>query len=132
MFHLHYRSCLATGLSIHINFDSLISSTTRKICILYLIPYSYYVEISFSPISPSALIVYHTNFLSCVNDYIEDNMATYWRKFIPPNISAIQSIWGWRNFCQANIFTYTIQHKTDNYNMLKAHPILEANIQHSS
>ena len=49
---------------------------------------------------------YHANFLSCVNDYIED-MATFtaWRKFI---FLQYKGIWGWRNFCQAKIFTYTV------------------------
>ena len=61
---------------------SMVLKGTIKITTI--ISYTVYVEIftrrKFSPISPSALIgeiFYRTNFLSCVNDYIED-MATFY------------------------------------------------------
>ena len=50
----------------------------------------------------------YVNFLSCVNDYIED-MATFTAlakiKFIPPNLSAIQRYLGLQNFYLVKIFT---------------------------
>ena len=48
---------------------------------------------------------YHVNFLSCVNDYIED-MATFTTlaKFIPPNISAIQRYLGLAKFLSSENF----------------------------
>ena len=45
------------------------------------------------------------NFLSCVNDYMED-IALNWQTIIPLNISVIQRFL--QDFCPVKIFSYTV------------------------
>ena len=53
---------------------------------------------------------YHVNFLSCVNDCIED-MATFTalaKIYFTKIFLQYKGIWGWQNFCQVKIFTYMV------------------------
>ena len=64
---------------------------------------------------------YPANFLSCVNDHVEDiwGPLPHWRKFWI--FLQYKGSWAWRNFCQVKIFTYTVAKREPHRSLVFCH-----------